>query len=65
MRPTRVSYRRGKNGDSEDDTGTPTSCESLNLADSSTPSDRRRSGLGRIKSCVELGVEGGMSEVAE
>ena len=65
MRPTRVRYRRGKNGDSEDNTSTPTSCESLNLADSSTPSDTRRSGLGRIESCAELAVEGGSSDVAE
>jgi hypothetical protein len=58
-------YRRGKNRDSEDDTGTPTSCESLNLADSSTPSDTRRSALGRIETCAELGVEGELSEMAE
>lgn len=42
------------------------SCESLNLVDSSTPSDTRRSALGRIETCAELGVEdGGSSEVAE
>jgi hypothetical protein len=46
-------------------TGTPTSCESRNLAVSSTPSDTRRSTLGRIESCAELEVEGGSSEVAE
>lgn len=66
MRPTRVRHGRGKNGDSMEGTGTPTSCESLNLADSSTPSDTRRSGLGRIESTEELEVEGGgSSEVAE
>jgi hypothetical protein len=66
VRATRVRYRRGKNGDSEEDTGTPTSCEILNLVDSSTPSDTRRSALGRIETCAELGVEGGgSSEVAE
>jgi hypothetical protein len=46
-------------------TGTPTSCESLNLADSSTLSDTRRSALGRIESTVELEEESGSSEVAE
>ena len=38
-----------------------TSCDSLNLADSSTPSDTRRSDLGLTESVAELGVEGGGS----
>ena len=46
-------------------TGQRTSCDSLNLADSSRPSDTRRSDLGLIESVAELGVEGGGSREEE
>jgi hypothetical protein len=57
--------QKGIEGDSEEATGRRTSCDSLNLADSSTPSDIRRSDLGLTESVAELGVEGGSNEAVE